>query len=113
MNKTELSKLLAVASAVDNRRVTPETVEAWHLVVGHLSLDVAHEALLMHQRDSTDYLMPAHIVANAKRVRARREREQRMSRPAIEPNRITLDRAQFEADTLAAIEAHRKEREAS
>lgn len=62
MNKAETAKLLAVASAVDNRNVTPPMVEAWHEAVWSVSYEDARLALAQHRRSSTEYLQPAHIV---------------------------------------------------
>lgn len=71
MNKTETAKLLTIASMIDNRTVAPETVEAWHDVLGHLTYGLAKAAMSLHRRESTDYLMPAHITKNIPRVKLR------------------------------------------
>jgi hypothetical protein len=79
MNKLEVSQLLTLASAYDNRTVKPEQVLAWHALVENIDLDVAGEALKMHFAESDKYLQPYHLVANARRVldaRARTERVQ-------------------------------------
>lgn len=80
MTPLEVSQLLTVASAYDNRTVKPEQVLAWHPLVEHISADVAGEALKLHFSESEKYLQPYHIVSNARRVldaRARAERVQR------------------------------------
>jgi hypothetical protein len=70
MNKAEVKLLLADVAAIDNRRVTEETVVAWHAVLGHLSLPVAQKALVMARQDEkVDYLEPRHIVARARDAR--------------------------------------------
>ena len=70
MNKAEVKLLLADVAAIDNRRVTEETVVAWHAVLGHLSLPVAQRALVMARQDEkVDYLEPKHIVARARDAR--------------------------------------------
>jgi hypothetical protein len=106
----ETAQLLAVASSIDNRIVDQMTVGAWQEAVGHLSYTDCREALAMHRRESTEYLVPAHIVAGVKRLLAARDREERVARRAIEPNRITLDRAEFERLTREAIEQARRDR---
>jgi len=63
MEKAQTARLLAVAAVVDNRRVEPATVEAWHEVLGHLDYGACRRALAEHRRSSTAYLQPAHIVA--------------------------------------------------
>lgn len=70
MNKAEVKLLLADVAAIDNRRVSEETVTAWTAVVGHLSLPVAQKALVMARQDEkVDYLEPKHIVARARDAR--------------------------------------------
>lgn len=72
MNQRETAELLTYASMIDNRTVAPETVVAWHEVIGHLDQVTAREAIVTHRRESTDYLMPAHIIRNARRIRESR-----------------------------------------
>lgn len=70
MNKAEVKLLLADVAAIDNRRVTEETVVAWHAVLGHLSLPVAQRALVLARQDEkVEYLEPKHIVARARDAR--------------------------------------------
>ena len=112
MNEPEAFQLLTLASARDNRTVSQSVAKVWALDLRNVTLADAAEALTLHYRERPDvWLQPGHVVAGARRVRDRREREQRISgQRAIEPNRITLDRAEFERMTQAAIDAHRKER---
>ena len=113
MTPSEVSELLTLASTVDNRTVAPETVTAvWYPALRLLENDDAIEGMRMHFRESDKYLVPAHVVTNARRARDIREREARRSQPAIESAQITLDREQFDRETAAAIEAARKRKEA-
>ena len=106
MNKLELAQLLTIASAIDNRTVSPETVEVWHPIVAHIEFDIAVEAVQLHFKESDKYLLPAHVVAGARRVQERRLRDARRLQPrAVEGNRITLNRAEFDRITQAAIDA--------
>lgn len=76
MNKSEVAKLLDEISAVDNRIVGPEQVEAWHKVIGHIPLDIAQEALVMARRDErTNYLEPRHIITWAKEAAFKLDRQ--------------------------------------
>lgn len=61
MNKTEIAKLLAMAATVDSRNVGTEHVEGWHRVLGEVEFEPAVDAMWAHFRDSTDWLLPAHI----------------------------------------------------
>lgn len=72
MNKTQTAQMLTIASMVDSRTVAPETVEAWHEILGDLDFDMAREAMTRHRRESTDYLMPAHIVAHYNQIEKER-----------------------------------------
>jgi len=70
MNKSEIKLLLADVAAIDNRRVTEETVNAWSGVLGHLSLPVAQRAVIMARQDEkVDYLEPRHIISRARDAR--------------------------------------------
>ncbi|QTF71258.1 hypothetical protein [Arthrobacter woluwensis] len=84
MNKGDTARLLSKAALVDNRIISPETVEAWHEIVGHLDYRLALEALRIHRTTATDYLMPAHIIANTCKAREELELADRKQR-AIEP----------------------------
>lgn len=77
MNKIDVAKLLTRASAVDNRVVTEETVEAWFELLQDVHYPAAVDAVLEHFKTSTEYLLPGHIVAGAKRVMDRLERDAR------------------------------------
>lgn len=69
MNKVEIAKLLTIASMIDNRTVGPETVQEWHRVIGNLDFEPARDAVEQHFRESTSYLLPAHVTAQVRRVR--------------------------------------------
>ena len=68
MNRIEVGKLLTIASLVDNRIISNETIDAWQGAVGHLDYDTAVEALTLFRRESDRYVQPANIVANVKRI---------------------------------------------
>lgn len=68
MTPRECSELLTYASIIDNRTVAPETVNAWWEIVGHLDVALARDAIIQHRRESTEYLMPAHVIRGAHRL---------------------------------------------
>jgi hypothetical protein len=68
MTPRECSELLTYASIIDNRTVAPETVNAWWEIVGHLDVTLARQAIIQHRRESTEYLMPAHVIRGAHRL---------------------------------------------
>jgi len=77
MNKTEVAKLLTMASAIDNRTVGTETVEAWFIVIGEFDFEDASEAMFTHFRSSDEYLTPHKIVLGLEKIGKRREYEHR------------------------------------
>lgn len=72
MTEIEIGKLLTIAASYDNRNVSRETVTAWYQLLKGFTYAEAQEALLEHFANSTDYLMPAHIVSGIKRKRGYR-----------------------------------------
>jgi len=113
MRFDETAAVLAKIKLGDNRQVDNAglVLNEWHDAIGDLEYTDAIAAVVLHRRESTEYLMPAHIRVGAKRARESREREERKRRPAIEHVPITLDRPRFEAETQAAIDAHRAAKE--
>jgi len=51
-------------------------LDHWNTTIGDLDYADALAAVNMHFRESTDYLMPAHIRAGARRIREDRARRQ-------------------------------------
>lgn len=87
MNKSEVSKLLTVASAIDHRSITPEIVNAWHAIVGDVPFDEAQAALIAHRRAKPGvYFEPGHIIEQRK-LRIARERELNGPHPAPPPGK--------------------------
>jgi len=65
VNRTEVAQLLTLASLIDSRIVSVETVAAWHDVIGDLEYDFAYDAMVRARRDAkVKYLEPRHIVEN-------------------------------------------------
>lgn len=83
MNLEETDRLLTVIQNVDKRRIDDATVLVWHEILGDLPFADCLLAATTHFRESTAYLMPAHIVAGAREVERKRIREER-DRLAIE-----------------------------
>ena len=75
MNISETKSLLDAISAIDNRKVTAEVVDAWHQILGQIPNDIAREALKLAQQDaSIKYLEPRHIFGWAKEAAFRLDR---------------------------------------
>jgi hypothetical protein len=113
MNYQEVSAVLAKIKLGDNRQIDDKglVLRDWFDSIGDLNYSDAIAAVVLHRRESTEYLMPAHIRVGAKRAKEAREREENRKLNVITSNRITLDRAKFEAETQAAIDAHRAAKE--
>lgn len=77
MNKTEVAKLLTMASAIDNRTVGTETVEAWFMVIGDLDFDDATTVMFQHFRNSAEYLTPRQIILGVDELNRKRAAEAR------------------------------------
>lgn len=75
MNFTETDRLLTVIHNVDNRRLDDATVLVWHEVLCDLPFDDCLMAVTRHFRESTEYLMPVHIVRGAHAIERERIRE--------------------------------------
>lgn len=79
MNLTEAAVVLAKAAAFDRRTVGDTDILAWHDALSDLPTADCLTAVTEHYRESTDWLMPAHIrrIANdLDRARRREAREQ-------------------------------------
>ena len=90
MTNDEVAKVLARIQLGDNRQVDRATLLDWIDTIGDLDFADSIAAVVMHRRESTAYLLPAHIRANVKTIRARRERDARLALPRPEPKPITL-----------------------
>lgn len=61
MNAFEMKRLLAKISLGDNRQVDQLVIDDWLETIGHLTYQDAYTAVVVHRRESTEYLMPGHI----------------------------------------------------
>lgn len=87
MTPAETAQLLAKVQLGDNRQVDALTVREWHDTLGHLDLADAIEAVRRHRQTSLEYLMPAHVIAGARRVREQAATEARKHRQ-LESRRV-------------------------
>lgn len=69
---TQVSNVLACAAAFDNRTIGTADIIAWWRVIGHLSQGEAEDAVIAHYTESTDRIMPGHILARVKKIHAER-----------------------------------------
>lgn len=114
MTRDEVVKVLARVQMDDNRQVDRVVVASWVDEIGDLDFQDALDAVVMHRRETTEWLMAAHVRANVRLIVARRERAARLAQPrAIRAPEITLDRAAFEAETQRWIEFYREQKKAT
>lgn len=57
------------------------TIQAWWEILSHLDFRDAMNGLIQHRRESTEYLMPAHIIKQARKAKRERERSEKRSEP--------------------------------
>jgi hypothetical protein len=74
MTRSEIALLLGYIAARDRRTVGETDVLAWHEDLGDLDAPDTREAVRRHFRESTDYLMPAHIRRLVRLIRDERRK---------------------------------------
>ncbi|MAE64132.1 MAG: hypothetical protein CMJ18_07635 [Phycisphaeraceae bacterium] len=72
MNQQEAAALLGIAAAFDNRKPDPDAAKAWAVALEGLPFGDCRDAVIAHYRKTNDWLMPAHVIGEVKRVRADR-----------------------------------------
>ena len=76
MEAVDTASILEFLSLTDNRKIHPDGILAWHGLIGHLEFAVAREAAHMAKQDAQiDWVEPKHILAKARIIWERRERE--------------------------------------
>ncbi len=85
MTAEEIGKLLATCAAYDRRTVGETDVIAWLKAVGDLPHRDCEEAIVAHYRESTQWIMPAHIRERVNAVRTERLRAAGDLEAAIPP----------------------------
>src|SRR5258706_3648518 len=95
MNRSEVATLLGLAAARDRRRVGTADVGAWLEDTGDLDFEDARKALGRHFRETTEWLMPAHIRKQVKNIKAER-------REAVHHEALALP-SRFETDLDRAV----------
>lgn len=72
MNPEVIGDVLAIAAAFDNRTVGDADCAAWYRVIGHLDQREAEEAIIAHYTETSDRVMPAHVLSRVGKIRALR-----------------------------------------
>lgn len=102
MNRAETGRLLTKAAMIDNREVTPALVAAWHELLEDVDYADAVQALKHHRATSTEYLVPAHILAGVRRIRADRLERSITTPPDLADGAVTAcNRLQAQIKAIA------------
>jgi|HubBroStandDraft_3_1064219.scaffolds.fasta_scaffold69173_1 hypothetical protein len=88
MNRDDVIDLLTIVSAADNRQVTAPDIVVWHEHLERYERDECLDAIMSHQRESTEYLQPAHVI---QRVRAKRNDMIERADPDDRPHMVGLN----------------------
>ncbi len=72
MTPAEAGALLTVAAAFDNRKPDADAATAWSVALDGLRFEDCRDAVVAHYRGSSDWLMPAKVIAEVGRIRQRR-----------------------------------------
>lgn len=72
MNAAEAQMLLGIAASFDNRKPSEEAAIAWSHALGDLPFTDCRDAVVAHYRIGSEWLMPAKVIAEVKRIRAKR-----------------------------------------
>lgn len=67
--------MLAKIQLGDSRTVDVLVLNEWVDSIGFLPFQDTIAAVTLHRRESTDYLLPAHLIRNVKRIQERRALE--------------------------------------
>ena len=116
MTPLETSRVLAKAAIYDKRIVGEGDVLAWWEACGDLEYVDALQAVILHYRDGSDWLMPANLrfwAAQAKRERLRGQRSEALALPSRFEPVADATAGAFERASRARQYARAKAREAS
>lgn len=94
MNFEETKQLLAKAALVDNRTASQAVIMAWQETLADLPYEDALAALTLHRRESTEWLTPAHITGNIRRVRDARRIAEARQRQIAAAQRVSQNDAE-------------------
>lgn len=101
MTPEQTVDLLSLIAARDRRTVGKTDVMAWHTDVGDLAFEDCREAVALHFRESTDWLMPAHVRQLVRRIRDDRLRNADKVVPPADPDDPAAYLAALRAQTRA------------
>jgi hypothetical protein len=91
MQITDTKELLRQIALVDNRKVTQDTIEAWHGIIGQIPFEIALHALRLAQQDSTiRYLEPRNIISWSREAAFKLDRDKPKTEEVITGSRMQV-----------------------
>jgi hypothetical protein len=72
VNDIESGRLLSVCASYDRRTTGPADALAWADSLAALDYDECERAVIAHYQDSTEWIMPGHIIRRVKAERSHR-----------------------------------------
>lgn len=69
MNHVEVSKLLTLIAAIDNRDINEVTVEVWQRIMADYDYEEMAQAVPRYFAENDSYLAPRGLIAQAKKMR--------------------------------------------
>lgn len=64
--------LLGIAASFDNRKPSEEAATAWSVALDGIRFIDARDAIVAHYRTSSEWLMPAKVITEVRRIRSKR-----------------------------------------
>lgn len=95
MTPADMTDVLAVVTACDDRIIGLSDVAVWHKAIGDLDVTDASDAVAIHYGRSTERIKPAHVRAIVEEIDRDRRRATREAREAAakEAERLALEAA--------------------
>ena len=84
MNAEQAGQVLAKCASYDRRKTGDAETIAWFQAIGDLAYDDCIAAVVAHDRETTDRIMPAHVRNRVMAVRNRRLTETEIPAPPVE-----------------------------
>jgi hypothetical protein len=72
MTPAEAQMLLGIAASFDNRKPSEEAAIAWSHALDGYRFEDCRDAIVAHYQASSEWLMPAKVIAEVKRIRSKR-----------------------------------------
>lgn len=93
MKVSDTADVLTTIAGLHRSSVGKADVASWHPIIGHLDYDDALEAVRRHYTRSREWIMPADVIAEVKRIREERiDRANKTTPPPVDPDQAAAYR---------------------